>query len=167
MQKKKSDRALLVLDMHESWVANIEAAVEIVPYIRGELRYFRERDRPIFFALHRAEESKIVADLTPRDRENVMVRDAPSAFFGTLLEDALRENDVSRLTIVGLETCTSVLVTAADALARGFKVIVPDPCVAAKDPRDHRAALRLIREVWAPGADATTSGWFRTQPGAS
>jgi nicotinamidase-related amidase len=166
---KPSDRALLVLDMHDAWVQGpsaIPGADELLPYIKGELTYFRERSRPVFFAVQTSEESPLVRELTPRPREVVLERDAPSAFYGTDLEAQLKEANVARLTLVGLETCTSVLLTAADALARGFRVTVPDPCVAARNPDDHRAALRLIREVWTPGADASTSGWF-TLPQAS
>jgi nicotinamidase/pyrazinamidase len=41
-------------------------------------------------------------------------------------------------------TNISVLYTAADALQRGFGVIVPDPCVAALTEEDHKFALRQI-----------------------
>jgi nicotinamidase-related amidase len=52
------------------------------------------------------------------------------------------------VTIVGLETHTGVLLTAADALARGLAVVVPEPCVAAASSESHAAALRLLREEW-------------------
>ena len=167
--RKPSDRALLVLDMHKSWVQGpgaIPGAEALVPYIKGELTYFRERSRPVFFGTRAGEPSAIYPELTPRPRELVLERESPSAFYGTDLEAQLREANVARLTLVGLETPTSVLLTAADALARGFQVIVPDPCVAARNAEDHRASLRLIREVWNPGVSASTSGWF-TLPQAS
>ena len=39
---------------------------------------------------------------------------------------------------------------AADAYARGYEVVVPDPCVADRSSDDQRFALHLIREVWRP-----------------
>ena len=32
--------------------------------------------------------------------------------------------------------------------------------VCSRHEEDHRASLRLIREVWDPGVSASTSGWF-------
>src|SRR5688572_9781165 len=126
-------------------------APNIVRYVQGELRYFRERGRPIVFALTTTDFTnapEILPELTPRSDERVLLKTAPSAFFDTDLGDSLQQQRVRRLTIVGLETHTSVLLTAADAVARGFQVVVPDPCVCAANPDDHRFALRQIREVW-------------------
>jgi nicotinamidase/pyrazinamidase len=147
----ESDRALLILDMVQDHVDAVPGAQGIVRYVQGELRYFRERGRPVIFActapdlLH---PPQIIQELTPRSDERIMWKSAPSAFFDTDLGDSLRDLKVRRLTLVGLETHTSVLLTAADAVARGFQVVVPDPCVCATDLEDHRFALRQIREIW-------------------
>ena len=106
----------------------------------------------------------MIPELTPRADERVMLKHAPSAFFDTDLEATLRDLGVERLTLAGLETHTSVLLTAADAVARGFLVVVPDPCVLASNPEDHRFALRQIRRVWPAwpkrptGSDADIDG---------
>ena len=148
----ESDRALLILDMVADRVAAAgPLATTIVRYVQGELRYFRERGRPVIFACTAPdldEPPQIIQELTPRSDERVMWKSAPSAFFDTDLGETLKELEIARLTLVGLETHTSVLLTAADAVARGFQVVVPDPCVCAADPDDHKFALRQIREVW-------------------
>ena len=155
----ESDRALLILDMVVDRLDGpraVPGASSIVRYVQGELRYFRERGRPVIFACTAsevlagqvAEPPSIIQELTPRSDERVMWKSAPSAFFDTDLGDTLRDLKVRRLTVAGLETHTSVLLTAADAVARGFQVVVPDPCVCATNPDDHRFALRQIREVW-------------------
>lgn len=153
--EKRSDRALVVVDMVESLVRGDQAvpgAAEMVRYVRGEVRYFRERGRPVLFAYtedkHGAPE--VIQELTPRANEIVLVKRAPSAFFGTGLDELLRRAEVRRLTLVGLETATSILLTAADAYARGYEVVVPDPCVSDRNEDDHRFALHLIRDVWRP-----------------
>lgn len=150
----ESDRALLILDMLVDNVTGehaVPGAAAIVRYVQGELRYFRERGRPVIFActaFDLADPPPILQELTPRTDERVMWKSAPSAFFDTDLDATLRDSKVRRLTLVGLETHTSVMLTAADAVARGFQVVVPDPCVCASTPDDHRFALRQIREVW-------------------
>jgi nicotinamidase-related amidase len=159
----ESDRALLILDMVVDRLDGAHAvpgAHNIVRYVQGELRYFRERGRPVIFACTApelldhalgasgAEPPAIIQELTPRSDERLMWKSAPSAFFDTDLGDTLRELAIRRLTLTGLETHTSVLLTAADAVARGFQVVVPDPCVIATSLDDHRFALRQIREVW-------------------
>ncbi len=149
--RDESDRALLVLDMTISRVSGPHAVVgagAIVRFVHGELRYFRERGRPVVFACGGADQ--VILELTPRSDELVLRTSAPSAFFGTSLDATLGAKGVRRLTLVGLETHTSVLLTAADALARGYQVVVPDPCVCAQSTEAHAAALLLLRRYWTP-----------------
>lgn len=132
-------------------VAEVPGARDLIRYIRGELRYFRERGRPVIFACSELEGGKpgVIPELTPRTGETVLFRHTPSAFYDTKLDDVLPD-EVRRLTLVGVETHTSILLTAGDAYARGFQVVVPEPCACAADPGDHELAMRLIRDVWRP-----------------
>lgn len=132
-------------------VAEVPGARDLIRYIRGELRYFRERGRPVIFACSERGDGKpgVIAELTPRTGETVLFRHTPSAFHDTGLDETL-PTEVRRLTLVGVETHTSILLTAGDAYARGFQVVVPEPCACAKDPADHAYAMRLIRDVWHP-----------------
>lgn len=149
--KSQSDRALIIIDMTPDKVAEVPGARDLIRYIRGELRYFRERGRPVIFACREQQGGKpgVISELTPRTGETVLFRHTPSAFFETSLDDILPD-EVRRLTLVGVETHTSILLTAADAYARGFQVVVPEPCACATDPGDHALAMRLIRDVWHP-----------------
>lgn len=145
----ESDRALVLLDLtldRFRGVNAIDGAASIVRFVQGELRYFRERARFIVFA--HDDGGAVIQELTPRSDERVMKKSAPSAFFGTDLDVQLRKRRIRRLTLVGLETHTSVLLTAADALSHGYEVVVPDPCVMARDVAAHAAALRLLRDQW-------------------
>ncbi len=172
----ESDRSLVLLDVTTDFITGPDAApnaVGIVRYVAGELRYFRERGRPIIFACTQTSPGQtalaaellsppkigdinrsppkvgeILTELTPRSDERVLFKPAPSAFFRTDLHEILLQHGVRRLTLVGTETHTSILLTAADAVARGFEVVVPEPCVCARSQDDHRFALRQIREVW-------------------
>jgi nicotinamidase-related amidase len=163
----ESDRALLVLDMtldRFRGPRSIDGAGAIVRFVQGELRYFRERGRVVVFA-HDEGASSVIQELTPRSDERVLKKPAPSAFYGTELELLLQKKRIRRLTLVGLETHTTILLTAADALARGYEVVVPDPCVLARDLDAHRAALRLLREQW-PKAWQNARTSEPTNPGA-
>jgi nicotinamidase-related amidase len=163
----ESDRALIVLDMTLDRFRGpeaIPAANGIVKFVQGELRYFRERARFIVFA--HAPSSSVIQELTPRSDERVMKKPSPSAFYGTDLDVQLQKRRIRRLTLVGLETHTSVLLTAADAMARGYEIVVPDPCVAARDAEAHKAALQLLRVDW-PLAWENARLTEPTQPGTA
>lgn len=160
----ESDRALLILDMTADHVTGpnaVPGAAAIVRFVQGELRYFRERGRPVVFAATApdlADPPTILTELTPRSDERVLFKAAPSAFFDTDLGEVLRAQRVRRLTLVGLETHTSVLLSAADAVARGLQVVVPEPCVCARNADDHRFALRQIRDVWPQWPNSPLAG---------
>lgn len=154
--KSQSDRALIIIDMTPDKVSEVPGARDLIRYIRGELRYFRERGRPVIFACTERGEGKpgVIPELTPRTGETVLFRHTPSIFFETALDEILPP-EVRRLTLTGIETHTSILLSAADAYARGYQVVVPEPCACASDPADHAFAMRLIRDVWRPwGAEA-------------
>jgi len=146
----ESDRALIVLDMTLDRFRGPQAvpgAGGIVRYVQGELRYFRERGRLVIFAANDGC-GAVIQELTPRSDEVILKKAAPSAFFATNLDDVLRKRRVRRVTLVGLETHTSVLLTAADAFSRSYTVTVPDPCVCARDPEAHETACALLRRFW-------------------
>lgn len=164
---KESDRALIVIDMTVDRVAAVPGALDLVRYVQGELKYFRERGRPVLFVCT-GEGAQVIPELTPRTGERIVVKKHLSAFFGTPLSELLPPDQVKRLTLTGLETNTSILLTAADALARGYHVVVPEPCVCAVDQKDHDYALRQIRDVWPKAAPVPSSGEppEPTNPGA-
>lgn len=161
-----SDRALLVLHATPERLAAIPRGDEIVRYIQGEMRYFRERGRMVVFALPEnpngelVDASRVIPDLTPRTHEHLLATAAPSAFFDTPLKRFLEENNVKRLTLVGVDAAKEVLLTAADALARGFRVVVPEPCVASGTDADRDAALRFINELWVETKEEVTHPAF-------
>jgi len=159
----ESDRALLILDMGLACVRGSDAVVgaeHLVRFIQGELRYFRERGRLVIFANTNVDNrgvDVVIPELTPRSDEIRLSLSAPSAFFGTDLDRLLQKHHVRRLTLVGVETHTAVLLTGGDALARGYDVVVPEPCVCANDVVAHEAALRLLRTSWPQRSTAQMS----------
>lgn len=163
--ENRSERAILVLDMinefaHKEGRQYEVSTVDIVPFIQGELQYFRERMRPVIFCntlvdYETREEgenfaTEVIQALSPRTGEVCLSKTRPNAFFRTDLADILLSLRVRNLTIVGAFSHTSVITTAACALERGLSVVVPETCVCAPYPQDHAAALRLINR-WLNG----------------
>ena len=152
----ESDRALLVVDMTVERISPhqplaVPGAEGLIRYVQGEVRYFRERGRPVIFACTvdgTGVVPTVIQELTPRTGERVIYKRAFSAFHDTDLAEILQSVGARRLTLTGVETNTSILLTAADALSRGLHVVVPEPCTCARDPDDQRFALRQIRDVW-------------------
>jgi nicotinamidase/pyrazinamidase len=74
-----------------------------------------------------------------------------SGFEETTLEEALRDRDVDRVTVVGLATDYCVRATALDAVREGFDVTVDTAGVRGIDvePGDSDRALDELREAGA------------------
>jgi nicotinamidase-related amidase len=79
--------------------------------------------------------------LVPEPDDYFVLKPKHSGFFATPLETLLAYLEVSTLILTGLTTDSCVTFTAADAFMRDFHVIVPEDCVTAIEPEDHRRAL--------------------------
>lgn len=149
--ENKSRRALIIVNMtdnfaHQNGANYIAASKEIIPFVQGELQYFRDRMRPVVFC-NSAKNSAIIRELSPRRGEICIEKDKYNAFLNTNLDHILQEQKVENLTIVGLQLHSSILLTAAAALAQGFSVVVPETCVCSDHEQEHLAALRLFN-LW-------------------
>ncbi len=155
----RSERAIVVLDMindmaHPEGRNYAASTTDIIPFLQGELQYFRERMRPVIFCNTVIAASakpltvdfpeRVIQALSPRTGEICVTKTRPNAFFDTNLLQVLTGLKVKNITIVGAFSHTSVITTAASARDHGFSVVVPETCVCASDPLDHQAALRLI-----------------------
>lgn len=170
----ESDRALVILDMTREGCrgsADLERAVaDIGRFVLGELRYFRERGRLVVFASSTAtasSSSSILPGIRPRSDEIVLTTATSSAFAGTDLDTILQRMHIARVTLVGIETHTTVLATADDAARRGYGVVVPETCVAAADPVVHAAALRRLRATSTTGQLSAGAAPRSPRPDAS
>lgn len=94
--------------------------------------------------------AQVIDALTPQLRDQVVTKTTYSGFFKTKLDDVLEKLGAEHLIITGVCTNICVLYTAVDALQRGYTVEVPEDCVAALTPEDHRFAMRQLREVVKP-----------------
>lgn len=76
-----------------------------------------------------------------RDDEQVLVKLYASSFFGTELDDLLRDNGCDTVIVTGASTSGCVRATAVDALQYGYRVIVPRDAVADRARDAHNASL--------------------------
>ena len=109
-----------------------ESAVE-----RGLWKRTPEVDR----ALQNPKAYEIVAELAPRAGEPVVIKTAPSAFFGTDLLRMLVMRHVDTLIVAGMVTSGCVYATAVDAFSNGFRVVIPEECAADRSRIGHKVAL--------------------------
>ncbi len=164
-------KALLIIDMLNDFVKEGGALVVpdtkgIIDNIKREINKAREEGYPVVYIcdshhpkdteferwpVHAVEGTwgaKVIDELTPSLDDYVIPKRRYSAFFGTSLGLTLKENQVNTLVLTGTVTNICVLATANDAAMRGYKIIVPQDCVAGLDPEMHRFALRQMKEVY-------------------
>lgn len=77
----------------------------------------------------------------PRPSDRVILKNKPSAFFGTPLESFLRYDDVDTLVVCGVSTSGCVRAAVEDAFSHNFRVIVVAECCGDRSPSAHRANL--------------------------
>lgn len=89
----------------------------------------------------------IVQKLVPKPNDYFILKPKHSGFYSTSLDLLLSTLGVETLILTGLVTNICVLFTANDAYMRDYKVLVPNDCCAAVDPKDHELALNLMEDV--------------------
>lgn len=85
--------------------------------------------------------------LRPRRRDFSLLKPRHSAFYGTALEELLRQLACRRLVVAGVAADSCVLFTAMDAYLRGYAVWAPADCVAAETDDAGERALGLMQRV--------------------
>jgi maleamate amidohydrolase len=79
--------------------------------------------------------------LERQPEETVLVKLFASAFFGTGLDEMLREAGCDTVVVTGASTSGCVRATAVDALQYGYRVLVPREAVADRAPDAHNGSL--------------------------
>lgn len=133
-QQTGSRTALLVIDVQDFYFPGGAMPLDHPEVASGNcgklIEKFRADDRVIVHVAHNASKGAgFHADVTPREGEKVFVKDEVNVFNGTALLDYLRDNDIGRLVICGMQThmCVEAAVRAAHDL--GFEcVLVRDAC---------------------------------------
>ena len=92
------------------------------------------------------EESQVIRELSGYDGEYIPKK-RYSAFFGTNLEERLKELKPEKVIVCGVCTDICVMHTIADARNRDYVVEVPINCVASFDREAHLHALKHMEKI--------------------
>jgi maleamate amidohydrolase len=121
-----------------------------VPIIYTKVLYHRSgSDGGLFVkkvpALRQLVEGEPLAEIDPlippADDDLIVVKNYPSAFFGTSLAPTLQTQGIDTIVLLGCSTSGCVRATAIDGIQNGFRVIVPRECVGDRHESPHDASL--------------------------
>jgi nicotinamidase-related amidase len=160
--------ALLLVDVlkdfrHEDGDALLESYRERHHALVALLAAARERGMPVVYAndhgphtdpgsvvreaIDEGKAGELVAEVAPGEREQVVLKDAYSAFDGTELADVLSRLGVEKVIVAGAATEMCVFQTALDAQRGGFDVSVRADASASVDQENERVALDYLERV--------------------
>ena len=166
------NQALLVIDMQNDFFVDDElercrddltkACNELIDRARAggapvlELQTVHKRDKSTWalnmleddqgMSLEGSEGVQRVAGLQAGDEVIPKTRD--SAFFGTDLEQRLRDADVDRLVLCGVSTESCIAATATDAYARDLRVTLVEDGTASIEWAQHDQTLARLKEQY-------------------
>jgi nicotinamidase-related amidase len=164
--------ALVIIDMLNDFVRSgapleVPGAGKILKPLEKRLKRARKKGVPVLFvcdahapddpefskmgwpahAVRGTEGARIVDELTPESNEPVIEKTTYSGFFRTDLDATLKRLGVDHLVLTGCVTNICIQYTAADAVMHGYRVTVPEECVADLDPDQGRHALEQMEHV--------------------
>ncbi|MGH3230126.1 MAG: isochorismatase family protein [Streptosporangiaceae bacterium] len=93
------------------------------------------------WCLHGSVGARIADVVAPQATEMVLVKNKPSAFFGTPLLAMLVDRAVDSIVVMGGSTSNCVRATVVDAASYNLRVSVPADCVFDRIDVSHRVAL--------------------------
>lgn len=102
------------------------------------------------------EPGRMARSLFPRRTDFTVLKPRHSAFYQTPLESLLDQLRCRRLVITGLAADSCVLFTAMDAYLRGYRLWIPEDCVASETDDAKRQALAQMKRVLKAHVHATT-----------
>jgi nicotinamidase-related amidase len=160
-------RALLVVEMIrdnmvEGRPLEVPRARGIVPALARRLEAARSSGIPVVYVVDRhapddpdldlwgahavegTEGAEIWPDLAPINGDRIVTKPSYSGFHASNLEGVLDELAVDTLVLTGCATEVQVMVTAADALERGFAVELPADCQAGISEAGERLVLGVV-----------------------
>jgi len=83
----------------------------------------------------------IVDQLKPHEDDTIVIKQYPSAFFGTSLAAQLTAEGVDTIILIGCSTSGCIRASCLDGMQHGFRMIVPRECVGDRHPAVHESNL--------------------------
>ena len=153
--------ALLVVDVQTGVVRDNPGSQGVVPTIAALVDRARTAGRPVVWVQHDDEDLlpdsadwQVVPPLSPGADELKVRKQHRSAFGDTGLSDALRDRQVDRLVVVGVQSAFCVDLAGKHALAEGFDVtLVSDahsngPLDTSAGPLTDEQVRAMVNRTW-------------------
>jgi ureidoacrylate peracid hydrolase len=96
----------------------------------------------------------VIDELDARPDDVFVTKRRYSAFFNTDLDLTLKDLQIDTVVVMGVVTNICVRSTVHDAFFNGYRVLVPDDCVAATGPREQDSSLYDIATHYGLVSDA-------------
>ena len=163
-------KAIIIIDMLNDFVTGslkCERAQRIIPNIKKLAASARQAGIPVIYsndahhpnvdhefsvwgphAIEGTPGAKVIPELSPQKGDYVIPKRRYSSFFGTELDELLRELKVQEVILCGLHTHICIRHTSADAFFRGYKVTVPEDCAESFTDADHKAGLEYLKMAY-------------------
>ncbi len=164
------DYAILVVDMlNDFTLDNAPLKVEenrlIIPHIKELITTERQKGVPIIYVcdahspndkefaiwpkhcIKGTQGAQIVNELTPQDSDFVIEKTTYDGFYGTTLNELLKNMNIKRLIITGCVSNICILHTASSAVLRGYKVEICLNCIASLDEHSKECAVEHFKNV--------------------
>jgi nicotinamidase-related amidase len=164
--------ALLVIDMLNDFVLpgaplEVPETRNVIKVIRKEIDRAHADGRPVLYvcdahepddkefkkfrwpahAVKGTKGAEVVEELKPAPKDIVVRKNTYSGFYGTKLEETLKQLGADSLRLTGCVTHICIMFTTADAVLRDYQVTVVQDGVAGLAREDHDAALRIMKNV--------------------
>lgn len=163
--------ALIIADMIVDFVEpdgklSVPGIESIVGYVAALVAEAREKGVPVIYvndshapddqefgrwgehAVAGTRGSEVIGELAPEKGDHVIEKRRYSGFFETGLDGLLNRLGIEHVVVTGTVTNICVLVTAIEALMRGYRVTVPRRGVKALSEADGDFALDQIERVF-------------------
>lgn len=164
-------KALLVMDMQSSIIANLPDATPFVAHVTKAIATAREKAIPVIYVVvgfrqgmpeisnnnkgfsfakemmagaDMKEWMAIHPDVAPLPRDMVITKRRVSAFTGSDLEVVLRGQGIQHLVLTGIATSGVVLSTLREAADKDFQLSVIADCCADADEEVHRVLTSKV-----------------------
>jgi len=89
-------------------------------------------------------DAEIIPPLAPRDGEKLVIKNRWNAFFGTKLDEMLKEAGIQNLIVTGAATDVCVLETCSYAFSLNYNCIVPKETTASFSPERKEMGLEML-----------------------
>jgi nicotinamidase-related amidase len=164
--------ALIVVDMLNDFLDRRgalycgDAARAIIPFVQQRLSDYREkRDEVIYLSDAHDKNDKefekfpphcvagtwgadFLPEIKPQTGERVIPKKRFSGFYGTDLENVLKQTDVAQAEVVGVCTSICVMDTVGGLANRDYDIVVPIQGVADFDQEMHATALKRMERLY-------------------